>query len=575
MDKRAAAHLLDTIATYLELKGENPFKVRAFANAARAVETLPGTLEEALASGALAEARGIGPATLEVVREYAGTGRATALEELRREVPPGLLEMRRISGLGAAKVRTLHAQLRITTLAELEAAARDGRLAALSGFGEKSAQKILRGIEFLRRTSGLALAHHAARWGEEIRLAVAALPGVAGVEVAGSVRRRAEVAHDADLVAGTALAPAELGRRLQAAVPALGVAEAPGGLKLTREDGASADLYAVAPDRFAAALLWATGSAAHLERLAAHAADRGLTLGPGGLEQDGEGVRCRDEAALYAALGLPFVPPELREGGDEVARAAAGTLPRLIERDDLAGGGLVHCHSVYSDGANPIAELAAVARAAGYGYLGLTDHSAAAAYAGGLREDAVLRQHAEIEELNRGWPDFRILKGIEADILADGTLDYGAETLARFDFVIGSIHSRMDMDRATMTARVLRAMDDPHLTILGHPTGRLLLTRDPIALDLDAVLAKAVERGVAIEINGDPQRLDLDWRRCRGARDAGVMLSIGADAHSLPGLDNMDLGVAVARKGWLEKTDVLNTRNREGFLAFARSRRQT
>ena len=288
------------------------------------------------------------------------------------------------------------------------------------------------------------------------------------------------------------------------------------------------------------------------------------------MREGGESVPCPDEPSLYAALGLAPIPPELREGGPEVARAAAGTLPRLLERDDLRG--LLHRHSVYSDGSNTIAELAGACRAAGYRYLGLTDHSVAAAYAGGLHEDAVARQHEEIDALNRGWNDFRILKGIEADILADGALDYGAAVLDRFDFVIGSIHSRMEQDRATMTARVLRAMDDPHLTILGHPTGRLLLGRDPYPLDLDAVVARAAQRGVAIEINGDPQRLDLEWRRCGPARDAGVAISIGADAHSLAGFDNMAFGVGVARKGWLEAKDVLNTMDAERFLDYARHR---
>jgi DNA polymerase (family 10) len=570
MDKRGAAHLLDTIATYLELKGENPFKVRAFGNAARAVETLPGDLDAALASGALEDAKGIGRATLEVVREYARTGRAALLEELQREVPPGLVDMRRISGLGAAKIRVLHERLRITTVAELELAARNGRLAGTPGFGGKTAERILRGIEFLHRTTGFRLSHHAARSAEQLRAAVAALPGVAAVEVAGSVRRRLEIVRDVDLVAAATIPAGELGERLRAARPGLEVRETGEGLALRLDDGTPADLFCVAPERLGHALVWATGSVAHLELLAAQAASRGLRLGVEGATRDGAPVACPDEAALYAALGLPWIPPELREGGEEVARAAAGTLPRLVERDDLRG--LLHCHSTYSDGAAAVADLAAAARAAGYSYLGLTDHSMAAAYAGGLKEDDVRRQHAEIDELNRQWDDFRVLKGIEADILADGALDYRPEVLDRFDFVVGSIHSRMELDEATQTARVLRALDDPHLTILGHPTGRLLLGRGPVALDLGAVIAKAAERGVAIEINGDPQRLDLDWRRCREARDAGATLSIGSDAHSVAGLENMERGLAIARKGWLERADVLNTRDTEEFLHHARRR---
>jgi len=572
MDKHAAARLLDTIASYQELKGENPFKVRAFGNAARVVDGFAGDLDRALASGELAATKGIGPATLEVIREFAASGRSSLLESLRREVPDGLVAMRRIAGLGVTKIRTLHEQLRISTVAELELAARNGRLAALPKFGEKTAEKILRGIEFLRRTSAFRLSHRARETAERLRDAVAGLAGVERVEIAGSVRRRMEVSRDVDLAVGRGDAAPDLASLL-AALPAVRGLEAtgPAAFTLRLDDDTAADVYVAPPARFGACLAWATGSAPHLERLAARARSRGLELDADGLRRDGSPLPCPDEPALFAALGLAWIPPELREGGGEIDRAAAGTLPRLVERRDLAGA--LHAHSVYSDGTNTIAELANACRAAGYAYLGLTDHSVAAAYAGGLREEAVARQHAEIDALNRTWSDFRVLKGIEADILADGALDYGAPVLDRFDFVIGSVHSRFEQDRETMTRRVLRAMDDPHLTILGHPTGRLLLGRDPYPLDVDAVIARAAERGVAIEINGDPQRLDLDWRRCAQAREAGVRLAIGADAHSLAGLDNLESGVAVARKGWLEPKDVLNTLDVDAFLDHARRRR--
>jgi DNA polymerase (family X) len=572
MDKHAAARLLDTIASYQELKGENPFKVRAFSNAARTVDGFAGDLEQALASGELAATKGIGPATLEVVREFVSTGRSSLLEQLRLEIPDGLVEMLRISGLGVTKIRTLHEQLKISTIAELELAARNGRLAGLPKFGEKTAEKILRGIEFLRRTDAFRLSHHAARTAARLREAIAALPGVARVEIAGSVRRRMEISRDVDLAVSCREPARSLEAGLKGAAPVRDVRLAgEHALALTLDDGTSADVYCAPPGNFGHCLVRATGSAAHLQQLAARATSQGLDFGADGLARDGIPVACPDEAALYAALGLAWIPPELREGGEEIARAAAGTLPRLIERADLVG--LLHCHSVYSDGTNTLTELAEACRAAGYGYLGLTDHSMAAAYAGGLREEAVTRQHAEIDELNRGWTDFRILKGIEADILADGALDYGPAVLDRFDFVIGSVHSRMEQDRATMTQRVLHAMDDPHLTIVGHPTGRLLLGRDPFPLDVAALIGRAAERGVAIEINGDPQRLDLDWRWCARARDAGVTISIGSDAHSLAGLDNIGFGVGIARKGWLEARDVLNTKDAEGFLAYARARR--
>jgi len=543
VDKRAAAHVLESIASLLELKGENPFKVRAFTTAAQVLESFTGDLAQALDSGALAEMKGIGPATLEVIRETALTGRSSTLESLQREIPAGLLEMRRIPGLGVTKIRTVHEQLGISTLAELEAAARDGRLAALPRFGGKTAEKVLRGIAFVRRASGFLLSHDAARAADEARLALAALPAVERVEIAGSVRRRAEVARDVDLVAvcGGSVPP----------LPA-------------------ADVYCVSAEGFGHAWVRATGSVRHWELLVQRAAQAGLRLDEAGLWRDGAAVPCPDEEALYAALGLAWIPPELREGGDEIARAAAGTLPRLVTRSDLRG--LVHCHSLYSDGTDTLPALADACRAAGYEYLGLTDHSVAAAYAGGLGEAKVQRQHEEIDALNRGPGGFRILKGIEADILADGALDYTSELLDRFDFVIGSVHSRMEQDGPTMTQRVLRAMDDPHLSVLGHPTGRLLLARDPYPIDMHAVIARAAERGVAIEINGDPHRLDLDWRLCAEARAAGVSIVVGADAHSLAGLDNAEWGLGIARKGGLEAGDILNTLDAEGFLDHARKR---
>jgi len=540
----AAAHVLESIASLLELKGENPFKVRAFTTAAQLVEGYPGDLAEALDSGALAATKGIGPATLEVIREVALAGRSSMLEALEREVPPGLLEMRRIPGLGVTKIRTVHERLGVTTIAELEAAARDGRLAALPRFGEKTAQKVLRGIAFVRRASAFRLSHEAAREAEELRSALAATRGIARAELAGSVRRRSEVVRDIDLVAVGAAA----------AAPGEGV-----------------DVYCVGAEHFGHAWVRATGSARHWEALARRAAERGCRLDETELTRNGAAVPCPDEQTLYTALDLAWIPPELREGGDEIARAANRTLPVLVERADLRG--LVHCHSVYSDGADTLAALADACRAAGYQYLGLTDHSVAAAYAGGLGEEKVRRQHEEIDALNRGAGGFRILKGIEADILADGSLDYGPALLDRFEFVIGSVHSRMEQDGPTMTQRVLRAMDDPHLTVLGHPTGRLLLARDPYAIDMHAVIARAAERGVAIEINGDPHRLDLDWRLCAEARAAGVKIVIGADAHSLAGLENAEWGLGIARKGGLESGDILNTLDAEGFLDHARERK--
>jgi DNA polymerase (family 10) len=494
------------------------------------------------------------------------------LEELREQIPPGLVEMLSISGLGVAKIRQIHDVLGIDSLPELEAAALNGRLAKLPRFGQKTSENILKSIAFLRQASTFRLSHHAAEEAEGLRSALARLPGVTDAIIAGDVRRRSEVARDLILVLVAGVSPADLFKRLSQ-FP--GVHEFAGQderrLTLRFAGGASAQIVVTTSVNVGAVLVQATGSEAHLAELAAHASSRGYTLTGAALWHDSEFVATTDEESLYRAVGLPFIPPELREGRGEVAAASRGELPRLLERGDLKG--FLHCHTNYSDGSTTIEQLAVACRDAGYHYVGITDHSQAAAYAGGLQSEDLLRQADEIDEINSRLRGIRVLKGVEADILADGRVDFEEYALARLDFVIASIHSRFNMGPAEMTARMLIAMDNPYLTIIGHPTGRLLLSRDPYGLDLDAVIEKAAANGVALEINADPHRLDLDWRVLRQVRAGGAMVSIGADAHSLPGLGYVDFGVGMARKGWLGPDDILNARPVEGFLAFARHRR--
>lgn len=572
LDKRAVAEALEQIAAFMELKGENVFRVRTFRTVAKTVSGLPGTLAEALADGSLAATKGVGPASLEVVHELARTGHSTLLEELREQVPPGLVEMLAISGLGVARIRQIHETLGIDSLPDLEAAAGDGRLAALPRFGQKTADNIKKSIAFLRQASGLRLAHHAAEEARALEAALGRVAGVLSATAAGDVRRKAEVVRDLVVVLVAEVPPAEVFARL---AQASGVHEFAGQderrATLRFAGGGAAQVIVTPPQNAGAVLVQATGSEAHLAALAERAAAQGCSLRGAALWRGSEFVATPDEAAFYAALGLAWVPPELREGGGEVAAAAAGALPTLLEPADIRG--FLHCHTNYSDGSNSVADLAAGVRAAGYAWMGITDHSQAAAYAGGLSPEALRRQADEVRTVQTTMPDFRILHGIEADILADGHLDYDEEVLSRLDFVIGSIHSRFNLTGPEMTARVLTALDNPYLTILGHPTGRLLLSRDAYAIDLEAIFEKAGRLGVAIEINADPHRLDLDWRVLPSARRKGVMISIGADAHNLAGLGNVAHGVGVARKGWLGPDAVLNTRTAEGFLAFARARR--
>jgi len=382
------------------------------------------------------------------------------------------------------------------------------------------------------------------------------------------VRRRMEVVRDVVIVLTSEALPGEI-FGLLSELP--GVSEFAGQderrVTLRFAGGSAAQVIVTTPVNLGAVLLHATGSEAHLRQLSAHAASLGYALSGAALWRGSEFVPTPDEATLYAALGLQLVPPELREGRDEIALAARGALPRLLERDDLLG--FLHCHTNYSDGTNTVEQLAIACREQGYRYVGITDHSQSAADSGGLQAADLERQWGEIDAVNARLDGVHVLKGVEADILQDGALDYPAPVLERLDFVIGSVHSRFNMNAEQMTARVLCALDDPRLTILGHPTGRLLLSRDPYQLDMDAVIERAAARGVALEINADPHRLDLDWRVLPAVKAAGAPLSIGADAHNIAGIGYADFGVGIARKGGLGPDDVLNARDLDGFLAFA------
>jgi DNA polymerase (family 10) len=584
MDSRSAAHVLSQIGALLEAKGEQKFKARAYAGAARSLVALDtDDLAPLLRSGELADRPGIGPSTLSVVRELVETGESSYLNQLREGMPEGLLELLRVPGLNAARVQLIHDALGVQTLEDLERVAQGGQLAELPKFGKKTAERILKGIEILRRNSHLQRFPAAVIEAHLLLANVAKHPQVTHAEVAGSIRRHNELVADIDVVVECSADPAKVAASFARSpgVRESRVGREPGSVHLQFIDGTHLDLHCVTKEDYPVALWRGTGSTAHVEEMSVLAQKRGFEIagnalmrkgeGEGEGEEKGERVALKDEDAFFTALDLEPIPPEMREGMGEIEAAARRELPNLVTFDDIRG--VLHCHSAYSDGTATIEEMTNAAKERGWNYIGISDHSESAFYAGGLKRDKLLRQHEEIDRLNAEMKGFRILKGIEADILADGRLDYDAETLDTFDYVVGSIHSRFSMDGEAITKRVLAALDDPHLTILAHPTGRLLLTREPYAIDIEAVLEKAVEVGVAVELNADPRRLDLDWRYCRQAKGLGVKIEIGPDAHSTAGLDNVHFGIGMARKAWLEAGEILNARSADDVLAFARKRR--
>lgn len=557
---RIAADFVEEYATLLELSGASPFRVRAYANAVRALETLPAPLDELLAAGTLTEVKGIGDSVAELVAEFADTGTAQAYEKLRAATPEGLLDMLRVPNLGPRKINAIRQALGVETLSALERAGRAGQLAGLKGFGAKTQATILKGVEYIRAHEGYCrvdTAHHSAQ-----RLLAALTPHARQLAVAGPLRRARETVQQLDFVLSTP--DAEAAAAAFATHPDVADVLAPGAARLSC--GLQANLHVVPNAAFSAALHHYTGNEEHRAAIRAKAAERGLVLNERGLWRGDERIECADEAALFAALRLAYIPPPLRENRGEVEAAAFHALPKLVTTADIRG--LLHLHSTYSDGADSLEAMARAVRERGFEYMGIADHSQTAAYAGGLSVAQVQRQWEEIDRLNESLAPFRIFKGIESDIRGDGSLDYDDDLLARFDFVVVSVHSQFNLSRDAMTARIVRAIEHPAATIVGHPTGRLLLNREGYAVEIESIIQAADRCGVALEINAHPARLDLDWRHVKKACDHGVQIAVNTDAHSVAGLDHLRYGVGIARKGWLRAPDVLNTLSREAIAAW-------
>ncbi len=558
MDNRQVAEILETIGRLLDIKGENPFKVRAYHNAARAVAGLPQSVSALVEEKKLGEIPGIGEAIEDKITQLVATGGLKYYEDLRKEVPAGVIEMTSIPSLGPRKARVLWKEKGITGIAELRQACLENRLLSLKGFGEKTQKKILEGIEFRGRHEGQYLLSAVVPEARRIAAHLGECRQVLRADVAGSLRRWKEVVRDIDLLAASE-DPAKV---MDHFVRAEGVAEVlvRGETKTSvrLRSGLQVDLRVVSDAPYPCVLAYFTGSKEHNVAVRTLAQKKGLKVSEYGIFKGDRPLACRDEGEFYALLGLPYLPPEMRENTGELDLAAT---PPLLERAQLRG--VLHVHTDWSDGTCGIEEMARKAGTMGLSYLGIADHSKTAAYANGLDEGRLEQQMKEIDRLNEGRHDVTILKGVECDILPNGTLDLDPRVLDRLDFAIGSVHSRFDMSREEMTARICKSLESKQLHILGHPTGRLLLSREGYRVDLDRVIETARLNNKIIELNAHPQRLDLDWVHCRRAREKGVMIAINPDAHSAASLEDIEYGVAAARRGWLEAKDVLNAQELE------------
>jgi len=565
MKNREIAAMFEAIADMLELLGENAFRVNSYRKASRVIGDLTEDVADLAEQRSLQKLPGIGASTAKKIAEYLETGTMERYEELAAEVPEGVIEMMHVPGVGPKTAGLVYKEAGIDSVTGLAEAIEAGQLTDLPGLGPKKLENILKGVAVYLAGQERVLLGRALPVAEEIAEAMRKIPGVGHVLPAGSLRRRRETIGDIDILVasteGKAVVQAFVGLRQVRDVLAAG--ETKGSVRV--EGGLQVDCRVVPPESFGAAAQYFTGSKAHNVRLREIAIGRKLKLNEYGVFSGGEPVAGETEEAVYAALGLPWIPPELREDRGEIEAAQAGELPDLVELDDIQGD--LHLHSTWSDGGASIEQMAEACRAIGYHYLCVTDHSESLTIAGGLTPEQLAKQREEIDELNRTLEGFRILAGCEVDILGDGSLDLPDDVLAGLDFVIASIHTGMTQSADRLTSRIVAAMEHPHVHAIGHPTGRIIGQREPYALDFEALVRAAADTGTALEINAYVERLDLNDVHARAARDAGVRLVINTDAHAPDQLAMMRFGVATARRGWATRADVLNTLPLKKLLA--------
>ena len=567
MTNKEVIALLEEISLLLNLAGENSFKSRAYTQVARQIEGLEEPVETLVYEKRLREIKGVGDALEQKITEFVSTGALDYHQKLRSQFPPTLFDLFGIPGLGPKRIKQIYDELQIQSLDMLEEACNNGSLAELKGFGPKMLKKLSRGIKFSRLHQG---EHHFDKaYAEAIRIKefLSQEPSIIRIELAGSLRRCKEIVKDVDIIVSSSDPEAIMKRFVEDdhVVDITGHGKTKSSVLLS--SGIGADLRVVSDEQFPYALAHFTGSKEHNVVMRQRAKERNLKLNEYGLFEGEVNHPCATESDIYTALGLPFIQPELREDRGEFSLEDT---PTLIESSDLRG--VIHCHSTYSDGQNSMKDMAHAAQALGYEYLTITDHSQSAGYAGGLQPYRVAQQHREIDTLNTAFDNFQLIKGIESDIRADGSLDYEEDVLKTFELIIASVHSNLDMNEEEATTRMLKAIENPYTHILGHPTGRLLLKRQGYPLNYEKIFDACVDNGVAIEINANCRRLDMDWRYLRQARDKGIQLCISPDAHSTDAIEFMRYGIGIARKGWLAPQDILNHLTADEFLNWCQKK---
>jgi DNA polymerase (family 10) len=563
-DRFLIAAALREIGRLLLVKGENQFRARAYERAAQALERLGGDLDLFIRERRLTQLSGIGAGLAAAIEELYRTGRSALLDELRQELPAGVLDLSQVPGLSLKKIVALHAALGIESLSELQEACEQGRVRKIKGFGDKTEAKILEAIERFGKRDERVLLPRAVEESERLLGYLRSAPEVLDANEAGSLRRRKETVGSIKLVAASEAPEAVIKHFTRFPAIAQVVAQTDNRCAVIMATGLKVELIVASPSGYATALHAFTGSRNHYSKLQELARSKGSTLGPEGFHTaGGETFRPAREEDIYRYLGMAHVPVELREDEGEIEAALSGVLPELLSQDDIKG--MVHCHTVYSDGKNTVEEMASAAEALGMKYLTITDHSPSAFYARGVKLDRLKIQWEEIARVQEKVK-VRLLRGTESDILEDGSLDYPDSVLERFDIVIASIHHRAKMDADQMTKRIVRAMKWPVFKIWGHPLGRLIQSRPPLECRMETVLDAVAESGAAIEVNGDPRRLDLEPRWIRAARQRGIKFVVSTDAHSVEGMRNLRYGVAMARRGWLTRAEVLNTMGPEDFI---------